>query len=174
MPGNTYKVPSICCAFYVHKFFRNRPITRKKRNSDVTGSDVNVLSSIEFKTFRSSRGSRKQASGEQGKVFSSPDNRYHVNLTYTHVIMSHLESGLKYKIDLKAVNRNTDSLVVTKQTFTGDVMITAQYIFRKMFLKLGCSAVVSEFNYRAGQFKRCVSNVSPPLPCFFGAVLSRR
>ena len=103
--------------FNIGYVFRNHALTR--RSSDVESLDA--LTSIQYKSVQ---GSRKQATGESGKVYRDLQNRYRFNVTYTYVIISHLESGMKYRLVLKALNRDTNSLPVTKQTFTGNAFFT--------------------------------------------------
>jgi len=100
---------TFCCFF--------RYYIRNRRSAD----DESNLDALAFIQYKSVQGSRKQATDESGKVYRDLENRYRLNVTHTYVVINHLESGMKYKVVLKAVNRNTDSLTVTKQTFTGNL-----------------------------------------------------
>ena len=89
------------------------------RRSTDDEKNIDALSFIEYKSVRFGQGLKKFVE-ETGKVYQDSENWYPLNVNHTHVIISHLESGVKYRLVLKALNRNTDSLTVTRETFTGD------------------------------------------------------
>lgn len=75
----------------------------------------------------------KENTNQDQEVFADLNDQFRFNVTNDYIIISNLESSVKYKVELQAVNQQTSSQIVTKQRFTGRLIVS--------FLSLAYSCV---------------------------------
>ncbi|XP_078495959.1 uncharacterized protein LOC100175984 [Ciona intestinalis] len=96
----------------------NESKSRQKRVRRTLSDDSDQI--VQPVTYRSKifTSSRRFTLTPPLRIYPSLDSIYYINITYSDVTFSDLEAGVKYKVTLKAVNQHTDSLPVSRQTFT--------------------------------------------------------